>query len=389
MPNRDRAEVIQSLHGTLEGHSQDPLAEQVKHARQLRLIGPTNNGKSHLARCVAQLWVASGDASSGRWIETTIKMTTMEEHLWAAREDSGDGVHREVWGPLKYLWELAKANEDARFALILNESNRGGLFNILNAVWWEARRSIGVELDPARDPPANLALIFTENPATADYSVVGGDDEALNARLGEDATWAVVHGGVRPDARDELGVMCAHKFIDMCWVGKNFAFNHDRELQLPPGTKLEHLPAGKQLREVMRLPRRDATDGDEDMSNVHEVPSQLLPEASNSSSSAPPLPLVGTNGLFGCRSLWRLDNDDRHLVDDEDFVFNRMASAGRELEAASERLRDNSRVVLRAVQTAGTALKFASARLKGDEEIVLAAVKSIGSSLRYADSRYR
>ena len=59
------AKAIQLLHKTIEGDSLD-LAESVKNARQLKLIGPSNNGKSHLARCMAQLWVASGvDASSG------------------------------------------------------------------------------------------------------------------------------------------------------------------------------------------------------------------------------------------------------------------------------------------------------------------------------------
>ena len=255
--NGNGTKAIQRLFETLEGESPH-LAENVKHARQLRLIGPTNNGKSHLARCVAQLWVASGaDANSGRWIEAKpIKMTTMEEHLWSAREDSGDGVRREVWGPLRYLWEFAKLNPHARFALILNESNRGGLFNILNAVWWEPRRAIGVELDSARDPPANLAIIFTENPATADYSVVGGDDEALSTRLGAAATWAVVHGGNTDNG--ELKRLCGvpPKMIDMSHVGLNFADNCHKDLEkLPPG--LELLPAG----EVLRLPRVGEADG--------------------------------------------------------------------------------------------------------------------------------
>ena len=91
-------------------------------------------------------------------------MTTMEEHLWVAREEA---TSRALWGPLRYLWHLACNHKRARFALILNESNRGDLFNALNAVWWEPRRAISDE--GSAFFPTNLALIFTDNPQTAEY----------------------------------------------------------------------------------------------------------------------------------------------------------------------------------------------------------------------------
>ena len=159
-------DFILELHRCLDDPTKPPLYNE-QHRRQLRLIGPSTNGKSHLARWMARLWLRGADnVNAGRWIETTIKMTTMEEHLWVAREE-GSGGAREWWGPLRYLWYLAERHQDARFALILNESNRGGLFNILNTVWWEKRR--GRSDGAAGFFPSNLVLIFTDNPATADY----------------------------------------------------------------------------------------------------------------------------------------------------------------------------------------------------------------------------
>ena len=81
-------------------------------------------------------------------------------------------------------------HKHSRFALILNESNRGGLFNILNNVWWEARRALSDAKGGGSSFPCNLALIFTENPATADYSVMSGADVALSKRLPREVTAA-------------------------------------------------------------------------------------------------------------------------------------------------------------------------------------------------------
>ena len=395
------AKAIQLLHKTIEGDSLD-LAESVKNARQLKLIGPSNNGKSHLARCMAQLWVASGvDASSGRWIETTIKMTSMEEHLWSAREDSGDGSRREVWGPLRYLWELAKLNPFARFALILNESNRGGLFNILNNVWWEPRRAIGDELNLERDPPANLALIFTENPATADFSVVGGDDEALRTRLGKVATWAVVHGGFTASEREELRVLCDDKFVDMSHVGTNFAKNCDKDLA--SDSRLELLAAGEQMR-LVRLQLQageiasEAHIESEDMSDVEEgleeaaaAPMELEEEGEAEGKEK------GAEGKEegeeqGEEAQYRPDSsfDEEEAIDwcDHDSVLQAVERDGDALLHASKELKDDFAIVLKAVTGHGEALQYAGDAMKNDFSIVLEAVKS-GNALEYASDELK
>ena len=414
---------MQMLYQTLEGDSRD-LAENVKHERQLRLIGPTNNGKSHLARCVAQLWVASGaDSFCGRWIEAKpIKMTTMEEHLWSAREDSADGVHREVWGPLRYLWELAKRNPYSRFALILNESNRGGLFNILNAVWWEPRRAIGDKLDPKRDPPANLALIFTENPATADYSVIGGDDEALRTRLGKAATWAVVHCGVASSEREELKALCKG-FVDTSNVGSNFVIKATgqginsqhlsqalEELGWPAETLLEESAAGEQLRIARHLLQVAASveatglaaseEGYEDMSDVSEEPSALdvtpivrspLPAAAASWNCdwTNPKAVVQLIQAKGGNVLRKAVLENNSLIDNKEVVIAAVSKAPTLLQLASPRLREDEEVVETAILANGNMLQHASPKLRANKDLVLKAINADVRALTHASDDLR
>ena len=87
----------------------------------------------------------------------------------------------------------------------------------------------------------------------------------------------MVHGGVPASEREELKMLCDDKFIDMSHVGRNFAVVEDRDLsKLDPGTNLENLAAGKQLRRVRCLPlvgepaASEAAASDEDMSKVEE-----------------------------------------------------------------------------------------------------------------------
>eukprot|EP00304_Pavlova_gyrans_P000741 CAMPEP_0206045198 /NCGR_PEP_ID=MMETSP1466-20131121/15276_1 /ASSEMBLY_ACC=CAM_ASM_001126 /TAXON_ID=44452 /ORGANISM="Pavlova gyrans, Strain CCMP608" /LENGTH=612 /DNA_ID=CAMNT_0053420129 /DNA_START=147 /DNA_END=1982 /DNA_ORIENTATION=+ len=237
-----------------EGHD---LAHNVTNNRQLKLVGPSNNGKSHLARMIAGLWVASG-VKGGSWLQATIEMTTLREHLWTCRE--GGERAMEVWGPLRYLWHKAHAHVDARFALVLHEANRGGLFNALNALWWEKRREYSRHHDgtrgrldsgPALDErrlrqeechlPSNLALIFTENPGTDQYSVVGGDD-ALATRLTPECTVelttgepGVTHRGTLSFSTSRVGLHYARTKYNK----PNAAAGYDK--RLPLGDQLRHV----------------------------------------------------------------------------------------------------------------------------------------------------
>ena len=158
-----------------------------------------------LAGLMAELFVACADEKGGCFCEKEVEMTTMKAHLWTA-QDHGENV---VWGPLRLLWELAKCFPKRRYALVLNESNRGSLFNILNAVWWEKRRK--------QEAPPNLAILFTENPESEGYSVVGTHDPALSTRITA-ASCAVldVNGGTfgkeeyDDDARHTTGMVGKH-----------------------------------------------------------------------------------------------------------------------------------------------------------------------------------
>merc|ERR1712167_419988 len=89
-----------------------------------------------------------------------------------------------------------------------HESNRGGLFNALNRIWWEKRRNYPSKegIPESERIPPNLALIFTENPKTADYATIGDGDEALLTRLTSKSTFALVRGGTDEAELKELGL---------------------------------------------------------------------------------------------------------------------------------------------------------------------------------------
>ena len=200
-------DFIRNLYSALEGDGDEE--QNVRNARQLKLVGPSNNGKTCLAQWMARMWVASAtdNGKKGRWIETFVTMETMDAHLWSARESTGSAP-REIWGPLRYLFALASEHKSSRFALVLHESNRGGLFNALNRIWWEKRRNYPSKegIPESERIPPNLALIFTENPKTADYATIGDGDEALLTRLTPKSTFALVRGGTDEDELKELGV---------------------------------------------------------------------------------------------------------------------------------------------------------------------------------------
>jgi hypothetical protein len=74
---------------------------------------------------------------------------------------------------------------------------------------------------------------------------------------------------------------------------------------------------------------------------------------------------------------------------DKEFVLKRVKKVSRDLEFASDRLKDNEEVVLAAVQENGRALLYASDRLKDNEEVVLASVNQNGYALKYASARLK
>ena len=52
-------DFITNLYSALEGKGND--IQSVRHKRQLKIVGPSNNGKSELAQWMARMWVASAE----------------------------------------------------------------------------------------------------------------------------------------------------------------------------------------------------------------------------------------------------------------------------------------------------------------------------------------
>ena len=97
------------------------------------------------------------------WIETKpIKMTTMEEHLWSAREDSSDGVHREVWGPLRHLYTNvpyipAGPVSYGNHRVEVRIGTRKARVFVVHGIWCTHLGPICDALGIDRPPPADLA----------------------------------------------------------------------------------------------------------------------------------------------------------------------------------------------------------------------------------------
>ncbi len=79
-----------------------------------------------------------------------------------------------------------------------------------------------------------------------------------------------------------------------------------------------------------------------------------------------------------------LDDVDKKLQADKEFVLAAVKQNGWALEYADKKLKADKEVVLAAVKESGDALQYADKKLKADKEVVLIAVKENGEALRYA-----
>ena len=77
------------------------------------------------------------------------------------------------------------------------------------------------------------------------------------------------------------------------------------------------------------------------------------------------------------------------LAKQRKFVLTAVTRYWRNLQYASDALRNNREIVLAAVAQDGEALKYASNELKNDEDIVLASVTLRGSALEYASDKLK
>ena len=228
---------IKKLFKALDDDSKE-TEDNVKDARQLKLVGPSNNGKTELAQWMARMWVASApdEGEDGRWMEEIIKRTTMDAHFWSARESTGSDP-REVWGPLRYLFYKSWEFPRARFALVINEANRGNLLDVLNQVWWEKRRNYPSNegVPDGERLPKNLALIFTENLPTEDEEHNVVKDTALYTRLTEDCTFALIREGMELEEYEELGISGDHRFstknVGLIYAAKRAAAKGKNDLK--------------------------------------------------------------------------------------------------------------------------------------------------------------
>merc|ERR1719399_1127967 len=106
--------------------------------------------------------MAAGSRLLSRWRRWTRISGAPARALARRRARSGASCDTS----LIWLGSTRGKHKKSRFALVLHESNRGGLFNALNRIWWEKRRNYPSKagVPKGEQLPPNLALIFTENP---------------------------------------------------------------------------------------------------------------------------------------------------------------------------------------------------------------------------------
>ena len=200
LSNWDGVHFVMKLYEALEGMPADGIDDNLgpKYGRQLKIVDMGNNGNTELAQWMARMWVASAASKShsdlvleeGGWIETKASPTLGDGFSGTSYVRGNQQFHKNVkiWGPLRYLFHRCKLKPQARFALVLHESNRPFLFDALNEIWWEKRlrypNSEGIP--EGQEIPPNLALIFTETGA------IGRIDPGLRTRLPPKCTFALV-----------------------------------------------------------------------------------------------------------------------------------------------------------------------------------------------------
>jgi len=86
---------------------------------------------------------------------------------------------------------------------------------------------------------------------------------------------------------------------------------------------------------------------------------------------------------------WEFENLPKEWFESKEFMLAVVTNSGRDLEYASDKLKDDKEIVLAAVTNDGRALRYASDKLKDDKEIVLATVTNYGWVLEYASDKLK
>jgi hypothetical protein len=86
---------------------------------------------------------------------------------------------------------------------------------------------------------------------------------------------------------------------------------------------------------------------------------------------------------------WDYEKVPKDWLESKEFMLTAVTNYGRDLEYASDKLKDDKEIVLAAVVNGRSALEFASDKLKDDKEIVLAAVTNDGNGLQYASDKLK
>jgi len=86
---------------------------------------------------------------------------------------------------------------------------------------------------------------------------------------------------------------------------------------------------------------------------------------------------------------WEFDNLPKEWFESKEFMLAVVTNVGRDLEYASDKLKEDRELVLVALTNDGRALQSAAANFKDDREIVLAAVINDGRALQYAADKFK
>jgi hypothetical protein len=86
---------------------------------------------------------------------------------------------------------------------------------------------------------------------------------------------------------------------------------------------------------------------------------------------------------------WDYEKVPKDWLESKEFMLAAVTNYGRDLEYASDKLKDDKEIVLAAVVNGRSALEFASDKLKDAKEIVLAAVTNDGKGLQYASDKLK
>jgi 5-methylcytosine-specific restriction protein B len=160
------------------------VVDQINQSKQVIFYGPPGTGKTYIGKAIAY-HLASRDNTEIIQFHPSFSYEDFFEGFRPIADDSGSVLLQKVDGPLKRIAADARSNPDKKYALIIDEINRGNLSKIFGELYFLLEyRNEEISLMYSKTErfslPDNLIFIGTMNTADRSIALV---DSAIRRRF--------------------------------------------------------------------------------------------------------------------------------------------------------------------------------------------------------------